>query len=211
VVGKKFINQLEGRNNMTIQIHGKEYVTVAERVKSIHDTEKQFDITTELLNDNPVVIKATVKTEKGTFTGISSANPAKAIEKTNPYEVAETSAVGRALGFANYGLNDSIASADEMVKATNNEPTTPQKTVTTQPSASEVPSCPKCSGEMWDNRLNKKNPKAPDFKCKDNDCLDNKGYVTAIWHEHKETPEIDINEVNYPQGSGDSYEDLNQN
>ena len=31
-------------------------------------------------------------------------------------EVAETSAVGRALGFANIGLIDGIASADEMRK-----------------------------------------------------------------------------------------------
>lgn len=31
--------------------------------------------------------------------------------------------------------------------------------------------CPKCGGqEMWDNRLTKKNPKAPDFKCVDKSC-----------------------------------------
>lgn len=27
-------------------------------------------------------------------------------------------------------------------------------------------SCPECSGEMWDNRATKSNPKAPDYKCK---------------------------------------------
>src|SRR6185312_6919284 len=59
----------------------------------------------------------TVTTNKGTFTGISAANPSKAIEKQSPYEVAETSAVGRALGFAGYGAVDSIATADEMVKS----------------------------------------------------------------------------------------------
>lgn len=31
-------------------------------------------------------------------------------------------------------------------------------------------SCPKCGGGMWDNRVGKKNPKAPDFKCKDKAC-----------------------------------------
>jgi hypothetical protein len=36
--------------------------------------------------------------------------------------------------------------------------------------ASAVPSCPKCGGEMWDNREGKRNPKAPDFKCKDRGC-----------------------------------------
>jgi Rad52/22 family double-strand break repair protein len=36
--------------------------------------------------------------------------------------------------------------------------------------ASAVPSCPKCGGRMWDNRLSKRNPKAPDFKCRDRSC-----------------------------------------
>lgn len=30
--------------------------------------------------------------------------------------------------------------------------------------------CPKCEGPMWDNRLTKRNPKAPDFKCRDRSC-----------------------------------------
>ena len=30
--------------------------------------------------------------------------------------------------------------------------------------------CPKCGGQMWDNRLTKKNPKAPDWKCKNRAC-----------------------------------------
>jgi len=34
----------------------------------------------------------------------------------------------------------------------------------------ETPSCPKCGGRMWDNRLSKRNPKAPDFKCRDRSC-----------------------------------------
>ncbi len=31
-------------------------------------------------------------------------------------------------------------------------------------------SCPKCGGAMWDNRATKRNPKAPDFKCRDKSC-----------------------------------------
>jgi hypothetical protein len=30
--------------------------------------------------------------------------------------------------------------------------------------------CPKCGGRMWDNRLNKSNPRAPDFKCRNRSC-----------------------------------------
>jgi hypothetical protein len=30
--------------------------------------------------------------------------------------------------------------------------------------------CPKCHGPLWDNRVGKKNPKQPDYKCKDKAC-----------------------------------------
>jgi hypothetical protein len=36
--------------------------------------------------------------------------------------------------------------------------------------ASSEPECPKCGGRMWDNRVGKKNPKAPDYKCRDKAC-----------------------------------------
>jgi hypothetical protein len=36
--------------------------------------------------------------------------------------------------------------------------------------ASDVPPCPKCGGRMWDNRAGKRNPKAPDFKCRNRGC-----------------------------------------
>ena len=36
--------------------------------------------------------------------------------------------------------------------------------------ATDVPPCPKCGGRMWDNRIGKRNPKAPDFKCRDRSC-----------------------------------------
>src|SRR5260221_5639742 len=34
----------------------------------------------------------------------------------------------------------------------------------------DAPSCPRCGGEMWDNRESKRNPRAPDFKCKNRTC-----------------------------------------
>ena len=30
-----------------------------------------------------------------------------------------------------------------------------------------APNCPICGGPMWDDRATKRNPKAPDFRCKD--------------------------------------------
>lgn len=36
--------------------------------------------------------------------------------------------------------------------------------------ATDQVTCPKCGGQMWDNRETKKNPKAPDYKCRDRGC-----------------------------------------
>ena len=110
----------------TITIHGKEYMPVSERIKEAGAS--LIELSTEVLQHEPiVVIKASIRIKdskrEATFTGISSANPAKAIEKSNPYEVAETSAVGRALGFAGYGIVEGIASADEMNKSMNEDST----------------------------------------------------------------------------------------
>jgi hypothetical protein len=34
----------------------------------------------------------------------------------------------------------------------------------------DIVSCPKCGGRMWDNRLTKRNPRAPDYKCQNRSC-----------------------------------------
>ena len=105
-------------NSNIVKIHGKDYITVAGRVQLAHKKGKPLSIQTEVLPvPNQVVVRAIVTTDKGTFTGISAANPSKMIEKISPYEVAETSAVGRALGFAGFGELDSIATADEVLNA----------------------------------------------------------------------------------------------
>jgi hypothetical protein len=38
------------------------------------------------------------------------------------------------------------------------------------PTSPDHPACPTCGGRMWDNRASKRNPKAPDFKCRDRTC-----------------------------------------
>lgn len=126
---------------MPIQIHGKSYNTVAERILSAG--KDLLEVNTEVLSNDPVVIKATIKTNKGTFTGISAANASKQIEKESPYEVAETSAVGRALAFAGYETTNGIASAEEMQKATRE---TPVKTteVIREPITTEMNECSVC-------------------------------------------------------------------
>jgi hypothetical protein len=62
---------------------------------------------------------------------------------------------------------------------------TPAETKTAAQSVAVPPipsACPKCGGKVWDNRENKKNPKAPDWKCRDKNCLDEKtGFTTGGW------------------------------
>jgi len=42
--------------------------------------------------------------------------------------------------------------------------------------------CPKCDGRMWDNRATKRNPKAPDFKCRDKPkVMGGPGCAGVIW------------------------------
>lgn len=45
-----------------------------------------------------------------------------------------------------------------------------QQGATESPAPSDDPACPVCGGRMWDNRENKRNPRAPDFKCRDRSC-----------------------------------------
>ncbi len=60
-------------------------------------------------------------------------------------------------------------------EAPRTETEVPQTVVTdgvaaTGPRATDEPSCPKCGGRMWDNRLTKRNPRAPDYKCQNRSC-----------------------------------------
>lgn len=110
----------------TIDIKGKAYVEVNERVKYFLENYEGWSIETELLdNTNGVaIIKATIKDDKGVVraTGHAYENEGSTfINKTSYIENCETSAVGRALGFLGIGIDASIASADEVVNAINNQ------------------------------------------------------------------------------------------
>lgn len=60
----------------------------------------------------------------------------------------------------------SVPSADAEQAAGFDVDSTPVRPALT----SDEPTCPKCGGRMWDNRLTKRNPKAPDYKCRDRSC-----------------------------------------
>jgi hypothetical protein len=55
--------------------------------------------------------------------------------------------------------------------------------------AIDEPSCPKCGGRMWDNRVSKRNPKAPDYKCRSRSC------DGVVWPSKVATPTPEVAEV----------------
>lgn len=111
----------------TIDIKGKAYVTVAERVKFFNEKYPNGSIRTELkVEENLILCRAVVipdieKMDR-MFTGYAEEDRTiSMVNKTSAVENAETSAVGRALGMMGIGIVDSIASADEVNKAVNRE------------------------------------------------------------------------------------------
>ena len=121
----------------TIDIKGKDYVMVKDRVIAFNETHLNGSIFTELVENNErVTIKATITpdVDKPTrvFTGYSQAVWGEGmINKTSALENCETSAVGRALGMMGIGVIESLASADEMHKAIN-DPRSASKPSTAQ-------------------------------------------------------------------------------
>tara|TARA_R100000808_G_C2092223_1_gene112191 strand:+ start:83 stop:562 length:480 start_codon:yes stop_codon:yes gene_type:complete len=106
---------------MPIPIHGKSYYTVSERVQMLHDSDfTQVSLTTEILHNDEksIIMVATLEIDGNTYTGIAQETKGSSnINTTSWAENCETSAVGRALGFAGYGSVESIASADEVEHA----------------------------------------------------------------------------------------------
>lgn len=104
-----------------INIHGKDYATVAHRLAILRrNLGCDARIETHILDrDNEyIVVKAILSIDNKTIsTGIAEEKRnASRINQTSACEVAETSAIGRALAFAGI-TNDNIASAEEVSAA----------------------------------------------------------------------------------------------
>ena len=115
----------------TIDVKGKEYAEVNQRIKAFRMVEPNGSIETELLSDeNGVcVFKAIVKDENGKVLGVGHAyekENSTFINKTSYIENCETSAVGRALGMCGIGIDTRVASYEEVINAVNNKE--PKKT-----------------------------------------------------------------------------------
>ena len=109
----------------TTNIRGKEYAEVNQRVKAFRTLYPEGFITTEILcrEGGLCIIKATVghyADGKSVILATGTAyekEGSSQINRTSYIENCETSAVGRALGMAGFGIDTSIASAEEMNNA----------------------------------------------------------------------------------------------
>ena len=110
----------------TVDIKGKKYAQVTERIRAFRNVCPGGQILTEILDNTngTVTMKATINDENGRViaTGLAQEKESSSfINKTSYIENCETSAVGRALGFAGIGVDGSMASAEEVTNAMLNQ------------------------------------------------------------------------------------------
>jgi hypothetical protein len=103
-------------------IHGKDYVEVATRVNAVHESGNAFEIVESVpfwMADR-VLWRVVIRVDDRQYVGTAEAKldaPKNTPDGTNPFECAETSALGRALAFAGFGSVERIASYDEVARS----------------------------------------------------------------------------------------------
>lgn len=112
----------------TVNIKGKEYVEVNERLKEFRNNFKDYSLTTEIIELTPdyCVLKAVITDDKGVIraTGLAQeSRESSYINKTSYVENCETSAWGRALGNFGIGIDSAICTAEELLIALNAQQT----------------------------------------------------------------------------------------
>ena len=112
----------------TVNIKGKEYVEVNERLKYFRTEEKYKDYSLESeiieLKNGIITIKAIIRNGDGVIkaTGLAQEKESSSfINKTSFVENCETSAWGRALGNLGIGIDTSVATAEEVNNAILNQ------------------------------------------------------------------------------------------
>jgi hypothetical protein len=116
---------------MTVKLGGKDYVTVAERVEEALKTSAGYSMLsaeTFSIGERWFYRVALLVGEGRQFIGTAEIKfnaPPNSADGKSPIECAETSAVGRALGFAGFGVIEGIASADEMQRGESHAPERP--------------------------------------------------------------------------------------
>lgn len=107
----------------TIDLKGRPYVTVAERVRYFRENVKDANIVTtptfiEGANGKYIQFRADVYVGKDL---VSNAHSMKPLNLPYAYEKTETAAIGRALGLYGIGIECGVASYEEVREAIGNE------------------------------------------------------------------------------------------
>lgn len=101
-------------------IKGKQYAEVSERILAFRKLNPNGRIITEIVDktENDVTIKAIIydENEKELATGYASEVKKGLVNSISMLENCETSAIGRALGFCGFGIDNGIASGQDMQK-----------------------------------------------------------------------------------------------
>ena len=114
----------------TVDIKGKDYVVVPQRVKAFRMLYPEGFILTDILShENGVIVmqaKAGYYDKDGEPKVLGSGlafekADSSYINKTSYIENCETSAIGRALGFLGLGIDAAICSAEELINAVSNQ------------------------------------------------------------------------------------------
>lgn len=113
------------KNLSTIDIKGKAYMEVDQRIKAFRMLYPEGSITTDMLsNDGDICVFKAVISNGEVILGTGTAFEQKGssfINKTSYIENCETSAVGRALAMCGIGIDVSVASYEEVANAINNQ------------------------------------------------------------------------------------------
>lgn len=111
---------------ITTDIKGKDYAEVNQRIKAFRMVYPTGTIMTKIKSneDGVCVIKAYIYAEDDRLLATGTAyekENSTFINKTSYIENCETSAIGRALGIAGFGIDTSVASAEEVQNAIENQ------------------------------------------------------------------------------------------
>lgn len=143
----------------TTDIKGKEYAEVNQRIKAFRMVYPNGSITTEIVSlvDGVVTMKTTIKDNEGNVLSTGYAyekENSTLINKTSFIENCETSAVGRALGMCGFGIDTSVASAEEVRNAIENQKPNNNPKEETKPQQNKKPHKDELVNFCKENNLN---------------------------------------------------------
>lgn len=110
----------------TVDIKGKDYVMVNERIKYFRENFEGYRLTSDIISmeNGEITMKASVIDNQGNLVATGHASEKETngfINKFSYVENCETSAWGRALANFGIGIDSSVASADEVANAIKNQ------------------------------------------------------------------------------------------